>query len=131
MLRLIWLLLHMLRLMSPMLLMLRLIRPMPCKLLMYLLLSVAHWESCLPVRLVLRLLSAGLLTRRRRALPRPYPHPLACTCRLPRYVQRRFLEPEPLTRQRASLRLDAPRPPVGPGLGDLLSDESYSFPRHR
>ena len=65
----------MLRLIGPMFLMLRLIRPIPCKFLIYLLLSVVHWESCRPAKLVLRLLSAGLLTGSRRALPRPYPHP--------------------------------------------------------
>ena len=53
--------------------------------------------------------------------------PLAC--RPPSYVERSFLEPEPLARSRAGVWLDARWPQVGPGPCGLLPDESGPFLR--
>ena len=58
------------------------------------------------------------------------PSPLACFCRPPSYVERRFFEPGQLADQCAGERLDAPWPQARPDLNGLLSDESGPFPYH-
>ena len=58
--------------------------------------------------------------------------PLGTTVALQRlsHSARRFLEPEPDAQQGATIRHDASQPPVGPGLGGLLSAKSFPFPHH-
>ena len=48
--------------------------------------------------------------------------PLACACRPPSYVERIFLEPEPFTRLREGVWLDALWPQFGTGLNGLFSE---------
>ena len=77
-------------------------RPLLC-----LLPSVAHWGYCLPDRVETHLPPVFLT---RRALSRPCAPPRLYTllCRPPSYAERKFLEPEPLARQRAGVWLNAP-----------------------